>query len=464
MKCVVFGCGKYFRRYINCITKLDVVAVVDNDVHKQGKRIGKYCIQSPEVLRHLEFERIYICVMNCNEIRVQLISMQVKEEKIYYFFDLEQEGNVDFYLKNSLNGNGKRAVLLSHDFSVSGAPKCLLAVARYLHDSNYHVIVGSPEDGQMKNEFWKTGADVCVDKRLGMGDLSSIEWVQDCEVLFINSLVLYYLLRRRDLNIPVMWWIHEPPELCGVVIPERFSEICFHNMSVYSVSSVADKALCSIVPDIHPRRLLFEVEDCSTGSKEVVSVPIRSEVINMVIIGGITKLKGQDVLAEALSRLEERDREHIQVYAVGKDSTVYAEMLKKRVEEQRLPIYFAGELAPEETLAVMHQCEVVICASRIETMSRSIAEALMLRKVVIVSDNCGIAEYIQDGVDGFIFASEDAAMLAEKLHFVLHHVIDRGDTLVSANGRKVYEKHFSRKCFYTQMEEIFLYCENCRQY
>ena len=75
---------------------------------------------------------------------------------------------------------------------------------------------------------------------------------------------------------------------------------------------------------------------------------------------------------------------------VGNDTSVYANTIKSQVISDGLPITFTGTLEHERTLNLIAQSDVVICASREESMSMAITEGLMYGKIVIVSSNCRI--------------------------------------------------------------------------
>lgn len=453
MKCIIFGTGEYYRRYLKYIKKLIVVSVVDNDREKQGKYIDGYLIESPDTIQKQIYDKIYICSSFCNDIHDQLLNMGVNESKIFYYFDFQQQQGDYIFQSNSNHGKGKKIALISHDFSITGAQNCLLPVAKYLQDNDCHVIVGSPYDGDMKSSFLQEGAEVYIDKRLRMGNLDTIEWVNECDMVLVNTVQLYYLMRTEELGIPIVWWIHEPQLLYKSVIAKVFNEIKCKNIHIYSVSSIADAGIRSIIPDISVKRLMFGVCDSYSIYNMSLNKMDDSNLVNIVMVGDISKLKGHDLLINALKLLNKQERSRIRIKLIGDDTSDFALKIRNKVEKYELPVEFVGRMTHERTLLTINQCDMLICASICETMSMATVEAMMLKKVVIVSDACGIAQYIKNNVNGYVFKTENIIELANKIRYVIHNRKKR--YFVSKNARKTYETKFEMKKFYEALSTVF---------
>lgn len=70
----------------------------------------------------------------------------------------------------------------------------------------------------------------------------------------------------------------------------------------------------------------------------------------------------------------------------------------------------------------------------------------------ILSDATGTAGYIQDGMDGIVFRSEDAEQLADKMIWCIEHPGQLADMGIRA--RKVYENVFSMRVFEENVQRI----------
>ena len=100
----------------------------------------------------------------------------------------------------------------------------------------------------------------------------------------------------------------------------------------------------------------------------------------------------------------------------------------------------------------IHHSNVVLCASREESMSASIVEGMMLGKICVVTNNTGIADYIEDGSNGFVCNVEDAQALSDKMRFIIenyHRLKDVGNA-----ARYTYETYFSINKFEKNISKI----------
>lgn len=108
-------------------------------------------------------------------------------------------------------------------------------------------------------------------------------------------------------------------------------------------------------------------------------------------------------------------------------------------------IFYIPFLPHDQLIELMKEMDAVVVCSKEETTSLVAVEGLMLGKVVICSDGCGIADYLNDGTDAYIFPAENYSWLCQKIK----HVIDHYDELTELRkaGRAIYEQHFTEKTF-----------------
>ena len=69
----------------------------------------------------------------------------------------------------------------------------------------------------------------------------------------------------------------------------------------------------------------------------------------------------------------------------------------------------------------------------------------MYRKPCIASDNTGTADYIKDGINGFVCKTEYVEDLCEKMRYFIHNheKIEK----MGQEARKVYEEYFTMDKF-----------------
>lgn len=457
-KVFVFGTGEYYQKYHKWLIGYQVIALVDNDPSKQGNCLDGYKMISPLELKDYEYDQIYILTTYVNEIREQLIGMGVPEDKIFGYVQLESTKDTslttNFYYSEKVginSDNKKKIVMISHDLSITGAPKCLLIAAELFIKNNYFVTVGSPYDGELRNDFLAVGADVIVDERLRAGCIRELEWAQEGDMLFVNTVQLYYLLMDRDLEIPVVWWIHEPETSYKSVVPSLISKIETTNLNIYAVSKVAERALHRVWKHNEISNLPYGIPDHGFTEKKLEKG--RNPKMRFVTIGGISKLKGHDILLEAISLLSEREKESSEFICIGKADTRFGEDIAKQAEKENLPVRMLGELDNQKVLDLLNSADILICASRVEVMSVAVTEGIMKRIPVIIPNTSGNTAYIQDGKNGFVFQAENAEELKKKISYCINHRDELGQ--IAKTGRETYLKYFSLNSFEKQLLEIF---------
>src|SRR5205085_7709712 len=82
-------------------------------------------------------------------------------------------------------------------------------------------------------------------------------------------------------------------------------------------------------------------------------------------------------------------------------------------------VVFAGTSSSGEVQQSIAAASALVLPSRFDGWGLVINEALMAGVPVIVSNACGAAELVQDGVHGFVFSSGDSASLATKMASLL---------------------------------------------
>jgi glycosyltransferase involved in cell wall biosynthesis len=160
-------------------------------------------------------------------------------------------------------------------------------------------------------------------------------------------------------------------------------------------------------------------------------------------------LKGVDVLIKAFVRIS-TDFPVYKLKVVGycPDGRDYFEGLAKGNNNIELmnPV-FHGQV-PE----LMANCSLFVLPSRTEAMGRVLVEAMACRKPVIGSDVDGIPTVIKDGINGFLFESENVSDLAEKMRKILSNkelAIEFGK-----NGFDTVMKYFSEDCYISNYKQM----------
>lgn len=182
----------------------------------------------------------------------------------------------------------------------------------------------------------------------------------------------------------------------------------------------------------------------STGST------VRSYTYVLDVCSGLLEIKKNGIAGEAyniadeLRSLSDYNGKY-KVLSIGDNQSTLAKQIMCEVDDAGLALEFKGRLSHDVTIGMLAKSDVVICASREETMSAVIIEGMMLGKICITTDNTGIADYIVDGINGFIYNASDAQSLANKMMYIMENYNDLSS--IKSNARETYEKYFSMTSF-----------------
>ncbi len=460
MKFLIFGTGDYYNRYKKWFAHEDVVALLDNSQQKQYTFMDKTKILPPKEGVKLSYDVIVILSFHVNQMKQQLISLGVAENRIFHFYDLnrllgqnKRKWQIQYYLNaekivKSVNTSPKKILLLSNDLSLGGPSIALFYAAIVLKQQGYLVVYASMLDGTLRESLMERDIPVVVDENLQIATMAEVEWVNTFSLVVCNTLNFHVFLSERNTDIPILWWLHDSAYFYDGVKREIMKSICLENLQAISVGPVPEAAIKEFLPDMECGRLLYGVEDIQTHSTDVElegqdRVKHSSQVC-FVTIGFLEERKGQDILLEAINQLPVSVREGCLFYIVGHNKTIFGQELYRKSANIR-EIIFTGSVGREKIHALLNRSDVLICPSRQDPMPTVAAEAMMHSVPCIVSNAIGTAAYIRDGENGFVFQNENAAALAGKIQ----QCVERKECIpsIGKKARKLYDQFFSMKSF-----------------
>jgi glycosyltransferase involved in cell wall biosynthesis len=162
-----------------------------------------------------------------------------------------------------------------------------------------------------------------------------------------------------------------------------------------------------------------------------------------VYIGQIAPIKGVHVLIRAFRRLRRHGRK-VRLIIRGKLNAPPAyDRELRRLAEGDPSIVFGGPYEHRRVLSVLAGAHVVVVPSLwYESATGTVCEGRAARRPVIASRVGGIAEIVNDGVDGLLFERGDVDDLAR----VMQRLIDEPDLLPHLTSRVTplpgFEAHF----------------------
>ena len=364
---------------------------------------------------------------------------------------------------DKVNGREKKRILvITHELSLTGAPLALMDMIDICKKQGYPVDVISMEEGDLRGmlEEWDISVEIKTDF------LTDIEgFMERCRaygLIVVNTLLAFppiYILNL--LPRPVLWWMHE-------------AERSFIRLDSYlpDIGSLRENIHIHVVghgiQDVIRERYHREVPVLPFGVRDV---PRRESLkgtgmqVRFLAVGYLSEVKGSDLLLRAICMLEPEELVQTEFVFCGNQENCNPVFLDAAIQLKEMigNVRILPQMPHDELLTMMEQYDCLIVASRIETMSVVAVEMMMKEGVCLVSDACGIARYIEDGVNGYVFQSRNAAALAEKLRHVILHREEWEE--VRRRGRATYETYFSMEVFeekVTQLLEEYMYPNEVR--
>lgn len=451
MKFLLFGTGEYYNRFKIWFEKKDVAALIDNSRDKQGEYIDDILVISPQDIFQYNFDAIIILSFYVKEMRIQLLNLGVREDKIYHFFDLNNliyrsfaKRKIYFYGVEDREGQkddgGLKVLLLSQDLTLGGPAIALYHAAQILVKRGCQVVYASMLDGPLRKFLTREGIGVIIDENLMIATMEEALWIRGYSFIICNTMNFHVFLSEKKTDIPVAWWLHDALFFYEGVRQEVMDKIETTNMKIWGVGPIAVRAVKSFRPDFHVEDLLYGVADKGERGK----ICSENKKICFTIIGYIEYRKGQDILLEAILKLEPDIRQKAEFFFVGQDTSRIA---KEIAEAARIipEIILTGTVDREEIERILTRTNVLVCASREDPMPTVVAEAMMHSVPCLISNSTGTAAYIEDGINGRIFESENAKQLKELVEGCI--LGDYDLEKMGKNARKIFEKYFSMEAF-----------------
>lgn len=489
MKFLLFGTGEYYNRYKIWFAREDIIALIDNSKEKQGRYIDHTIVIPPEAVLQYEFDAIVILSFYVRAMKQQLMNLGVEESKIYHFFNLHclfcqsaARREIHYYgFKEQANKNykqdiennveeDKKILLLSHDLTLGGPALALYHAAKVLVKSRYRVVYGSMLDGPLRRILTEEGIPVIIDENLMIETMEEAGWVSSYSLVICNTMNFHVFLSERNEGIPIVWWLHDALFFYDGIRQEVMDKISQNNLRIWSVGPIPERAVKTFRPDFHVEDLLYGVpdqinqtecniecvqkfvdRDSEIWSERRKNQNTQNSKFRFITIGYIERRKGQDILLEAIKRLDSNLRKTTEFFFVGQKTSLLAKELMEAAKE--IPeIIATGPVDRKEIHSLLEQSDILVCPSREDPMPTVAAEAMMHGLPCLLSDTTGTVRYIRDGIDGMIFQSEDADQLKEMLEKCLWSRVDI--ERMGRNARGVYEKYFSMDAFENSLMKL----------
>ncbi len=452
MNVLLFGTGDYYNRYKKWFEQHKVLALLDNSEKKKHKVIDNIKVLLPEEGVKLSYDIIVILSFYVKQMKQQLISLGVEQRRIYHFYDLHilfGENRIKRPIQYSLHAEEiiaadsnlkPKILLMSNDLTIGGPEIAIFYAAIILKEHGFNVVFSSMIDGPMREKLIQSDIPVIVDENLQVATMKEIKWIKTFSLVICNTLNFHIFLSERDLSIPVIWWLHDASFFYDGVNKNIIGKINLNYLKTVTVGPVPAKAVKNFLPHIRCDELLYGVEDVKSFARNKSN----NKIVQFVTIGFLENIKGQDLLIQAIQKLPDDIRNQCKFYIVGYQNTLFGDKVYNEGKDLK-EVIFTGNISHKEVHRLLNNTDILVCPSRQDSMPTVVVEAMMHSVPCIVSDVTGIASYIHNEMDGFVFKNEDVQMLVEKIEWCVTNKKKLMNMGLSA--RKLYERYFSMETF-----------------
>lgn len=460
MRILIFGTGCIYQKMKRYLSEDDeIVAFLDNNQKLWGSKIDNRTIYSPINVLKFHFNKIVLMSDYAYEMKIQLLKLGCSKEKILHYIEYIEaqsggEMRVLFPRGNRNDIFQKRCLIITTELGYNGGSIAAVYAALALQKKGYETVIAAPgSDLGFLEEARKKGFSIIIYKNLNHAKERELFWVRNFLYVIVNTLQMSCCAVEIAKSRKVVLWLHEPHihyKWMRFWIDEIQEGILTDNLKVFAVSDIAKKNFLANFYSKPVKILPYGILDEYIENQEKIQ-----RKFTFAMIGLINVLKGQDIFLDAVKKMGTKGKE-CSFLIIGRNlKDDFGQMIEDRANKNS-NICMLGEIPHEQIIRYLQSIDVLIVASREDMLPIVATEAMMLKKVCIISDAVGTRKYIKDFYSGLIFSLEDSNKLAEKMIWCLEHRVMLKE--IGVNAREVYDKNFSMKVFGNNLENVL--CEN----
>lgn len=249
-------------------------------------------------------------------------------------------------------------------------------------------------------------------------------------------------IAAREEKIPVIWHIRENIATQGNCFRNEEDSYRLLNASqaVVCVSRHVRQAYPKLEKDIV--RIIYNGADASKfyTKREIFN----SSRCRIVMVGHITRLKGQEVLIRALEYLKNEGASLPYVTFVGGGESNYLDDLEKIIVRAGVEkdIDFVGRTMEPEIY--YRQSDIAISATNGgEGFDRVRIEAMLSGCLLIANDIGAAREIVREGETGYLYENGNAKALAEKIMEAAENI--GRSRAIAVNGQRLCMERFTKR-------------------
>ena len=242
----------------------------------------------------------------------------------------------------------------------------------------------------------------------------AMQRMRSADLVYVNTVVvLDYLIMARFFREKVLAHVHEIPDGLKLKI---FRAVLLWADTETIFNSKATRAAYRFPPG---RTSHVVYNGITTPADHGDSSYDGMRPLRVLMLGRINRIKGQDLLIEALASLPDDIARRLEVRIVGDtfgEDREREEALRAAVIVARLDSIVRFEPFQNDPSPLYRWADIVVVPSRLpEALGRVAIEAMAYRRPPLVARIGGLSEVIEDGLTGWTVPPNDAQALADKL-------------------------------------------------
>ena len=246
----------------------------------------------------------------------------------------------------------------------------------------------------------------------------AVRRMHSADLVYVNTaVVLDYLFAARLFSKKTLAHVHEIPDGLNL---RAFRWLLRWTRADIIFNSKATRAAYRL-PAGHTQHVVYN------GIAAPASAPAAdldgARPLRLLMLGRISRIKGQDLLIEALALLPKALARRLEVRIVGdsfRNDAAREAALREAVTAAGLDAIVRFEPFQEDTAPLYRWADIVVMPSRLpESLGRVAIEAMAYCRPPLVARIGGLPEVVEDGVTGWVVPPNDAAALARTLGVIV---------------------------------------------
>jgi D-inositol-3-phosphate glycosyltransferase len=365
-------------------------------------------------------------------------------------------------------GGGRKVLVCTHQLNLGGAQLYLLDLLREMvKQGGIEPTVVSALDGILREELEELGVPVHISSLVPLEDFSShigrveelVAWAEGrgFGAAFVNTATAFAFPGAEaaaELGIPAIWAIHEsfpPAVMWSNLSPEvrRRAEKALSEATLAIFEADATRRLFE--PPLRAGRGLvlpygLDLEPIEAERQRFDRGAARSragiaEDAELVLcVGTVEPRKAQLPLAQAFGSVA-ADHPRAKLVFVGArddhDTEAVADFVAAAGLRERIELVaVTPDVHPWYQMA-----DLLVCASDIESLPRTVLEAMAFETPVLATNVFGLPELIEDGETGWLCEPRDMLALAAALDRALRSSPEERRRIARASRELVVKRH-----------------------